>query len=636
MALTKSQTTTAKASIEQDRQQKIREAEKARERARTLGKQQQIAERLAGATSQLSAGVTEAAAAAEEQVQAMEDISAMAEQTAGAAEQSLQGGRLAQEHINKQRELAEIMSKSVNLTDEMTTKATNQITDLIKGLGVAVENQNKSSQMVSELSQHAANVGSIVETVAGIADQTNLLALNAAIEAASAGEHGRGFAVVADEVRDLAETSERSASEIQKLVERLQNEVEAIVNDINTARDRADQEASNGEEVAKALEAMQGNINNFVKGAKEIETVAIESQAAASQVIAGMQQIASAAEQSASATQQGSRMARQQSEAMSESEQATQSLAILTDELKNSTDMNKSSQEVASAAEELSANIEELNRSAREVNAAIAEIRQGSQDMSAAAEESAQATRTVNDGIRLARDNANRSNETAKEVQSELKSLVAQVRKMGENLDASTQANRNLIGKVQELENLSRNIEKIIAVIDVVNIQTNMLAVNGSIEAARAGEHGKGFVVVSTDIRNLARDSRENSDNIKELVMAMQDQVGNIYGLLRETAQQTIEESDKSTRARRNIDDAETEMHEVVKLTDDMVASAANISAAMEQVETGTNEISQAAESSMQTINEAAAAANQQSQAAEDLAAAIEEISSLADELQAL
>ncbi len=52
-----------------------------------------------------------------------------------------------------------------------------------------------------------------------------------------------------------------------------------------------------------------------------------------------------------------------------------------------------------------------------------------------------------------------------------------------------------------------------------------MLAVNGSIEAARAREFGRGFMVVSPDIRNLARDSSENAERIKDLVKAIQDQI---------------------------------------------------------------------------------------------------------------
>jgi methyl-accepting chemotaxis protein len=65
--------------------------------------------------------------------------------------------------------------------------------------------------------------------VSRISDQTNLLALNAAIEAARAGDHGRGFAVVADEVRTLAETSDKSAQEVQQLAESIQTDVSGIV-----------------------------------------------------------------------------------------------------------------------------------------------------------------------------------------------------------------------------------------------------------------------------------------------------------------------------------------------------------------------------------------------------------------------
>lgn len=72
--------------------------------------------------------------------------------------------------------------------------------------------------MVVELEKQAASSGDIIKAVARIADQTNLLALNAAIEAARAGQHGKGFAVLADEVRTLAETSEKSAKQIQDLV----------------------------------------------------------------------------------------------------------------------------------------------------------------------------------------------------------------------------------------------------------------------------------------------------------------------------------------------------------------------------------------------------------------------------------
>ena len=161
-----------------------------------------------------------------------------------------------------------------------------------------------------------------------------------------------------------------------------------------------------------------------------------------------------------------------------------------------------------------------------------------------------------------------------------------------------------------------------------------MLAVNGSIEAARAGEFGKGFVVVSTDIRNLARDSAENADRIKDLVKAVQDQITLVSSGLEDIVKSALGEAEQAKTTTANLNVIEADVAEVQRGTAAILAASHEIASAIGQARKGIEQISTAAQESEKAASEAASAAVQQAKGAQELAAAIEEISSLADELQ--
>lgn len=79
---------------------------------------------------------------------------------------------------------------------------------------------------------------------------------------------------------------------------------------------------------------------------------------------------------------------------------------------------------------------------------------------------------------------------------------------------------------VVKLSERSRSIEQIIGVVKDLADQSSLLAVNASIEAARAGEEGKGFSVVAHEIKTLADESREATEQIRAILQDIQKWVG--------------------------------------------------------------------------------------------------------------
>jgi methyl-accepting chemotaxis protein len=626
--------TTAEASGGRSSSSAARDAEVQRKRARTLAKQQQAAERIAAATGQMASGIAEASSAAEELKRAADQIATGAEEASGAAQESLAAFKQVEASITRQLQNSDLSRTKAESAQALVASTSADVAATITNVGISAQRQAASVGMVAELEKQAANIGDIVKAVARIADQTNLLALNAAIEAARAGQHGKGFAVVADEVRTLAETSEKSAKQIQDLVGQIQQEVKVIADGIGASAKTVEAEVENGKIITQQLDQIRVDAIEIVKGVGEIATGAQQSQTAAREALKGSEDIAAAAQEQSAAAEEAAKTVEEQAQALATSEQTAQHLSELAEDLKNSTDVAKSAEEVASAAEELSSAVQEISRSGAQIMTAIDQIRRGADVQSAGCEESSAAITQIERGAQLAMQRGQTNGEKVAAIRALLGVNKTSVDSLIGNVLNSAEASKVSIKQVKELELVSRRIDKIVDAISTVSIQTNMLAVNGSIEAARAGEFGKGFVVVATDIRNLAQDSAENADRIKDLVKAVQDQIGIVGRDLAEIVATALSEVEKAKTTAVNLVAIETNIVDVEKSSQEILAAANEIGAAVAQVKRGVEQISAAAQEAAKASDEAAAAAKQQSQGAEELASAIEEISSLADELQ--
>lgn len=603
-------------------------------KARTMAKQQQISERIATAAEQLSSGVQEGSSASEELMRSMQQIAAGAEEASSASEET----KATVTQIEKNAQINAILAidtlKRVNTIKDLAVNTGNDISILVDGVDQSALTAIRTAEMMQDLEKQSDEIGNIVQSVVRIADQTNLLALNAAIEAARAGEHGRGFAIVADEVRNLSETSEKSANKIKDVVAEIQGEVRKVVLEVTNIGKIAKEEAEKGKAIAEGLLVIVDTMGDFQTISRQTEKGVADILSYSKEFLKMSENVATAAEELTANTEQSRKGSEQQTKAFSEMSSASEELAQTAEELKNSTNLQKSAEELASMSEQLSANVEEALSASQELAKAIEQIQKASE---------LQGKETVTGtelGEKLASTNAQvetnsiNMQKQAQTMSGKLSNSKLEVDKMISNISNSAGRNLEAARLVRNLGDKSLAIDKIVESIINVTIKTDMLAVSGSIEAARAGEHGKGFSVVSSDIRNLATESSDSADKIKNLVRSL--------SLLINTCAQNVEYSGntaqneviKSRASTENLSKMERDMQGIDNAMVEILKNATEAKQANEEAKKAVDNISAAAEEAMKSISQASAASEEQAKGLQELSSAIEEIAALADELQ--
>ncbi|MBM0491675.1 HAMP domain-containing protein [Aeromonas jandaei] len=149
----------------------------------------------------------------------------------------------------------------------------------------------QTGKVIGDVSSMSSQIGNILDVIRGIAEQTNLLALNAAIEAARAGEQGRGFAVVADEVRSLAGRTAQSTSEIQTMIENLQQGVARAVTVMQECSREMDSCMDQSSHANNAMEEVQGIVVLISDMSSQIASAAEQQQATSADIATNLNRI---------------------------------------------------------------------------------------------------------------------------------------------------------------------------------------------------------------------------------------------------------------------------------------------------------------------------------------------------------
>lgn len=252
------------------------------------------------------------------------------------------------------------------------------------------------------------------------------------------------------------------------------------------------------------------------------------------------------------------------------------------------TTLSSSSEELSAVSTQLASNVEEMSAQSRTVASATEQSTANTNNISAAAEEMSTGVSTVATAIE---EMSSSLNEVSKNCLKE--SQIAA------NANDQAKATRDLM---EHLGVSSKEIGKIVEVIDDIADQTNLLALNATIEAASAGDAGKGFAVVATEVKDLSKQTAQATEQIARQIEEMQTSTASAVTAIEEISKVIEEINSISHTIVSAVEEQSATVNEIAKSVGGASQAATEIARNVGESAKGLSDVS----SNIQGVNKAA------------------------------